>query len=366
MSDAFESLDAVAAHVRETLEEKKCILLYAHNGTGKTRLSTTFKDIGKHGEERDTLYFNAFTEDLFSWENDLDNDSERYLKLNTNSSFFDGLESMEMDNRIREKLSPFCDFDFRIDTDNWEVHFSREVFDGGERTQLEDIKISRGEENCFIWCFFLAIAQLAIDGAEAYAWVKYIYIDDPISSLDEQNAITVSSNLANLIKDTDNGTKFVVSTHHNLFFNVLFNELGRAVKTCLSLDRSDMTYRLRRTGEDAVFGHIHELIELKNAVDRDELCGHHFSRLRSLLERAAVFHGHTRFEVCLKQPQGEHGEAIYRRLIQILSHGNYSLYAPRRLEPENKQHFSRILSDFIEFYPFNREIFESPVPTFSA
>ena len=52
-------------------------------------------------EQSDTLYFNAFTEDLFSWDNDLENDSERKLKLNTDSSFFAGLESMEMDNRIR-------------------------------------------------------------------------------------------------------------------------------------------------------------------------------------------------------------------------------------------------------------------------
>lgn len=383
MNDTFDNLQAVAAHLRHTLEEKKCVLLYAHNGTGKTRLSTAFKNIGKRlvtsaltteaGElltteeeeslvadvlQGDTLYFNAFTEDLFSWENDLDNDTERYLKLNTHSSFFNGLESMEMDTRIREKLSPFCDFDFRIDTDQWEVRFSREVFEDGEQKLFQNIKISRGEENCFVWCFFLAIAQLAIDAAEAYDWVKYIYIDDPVSSLDEQNAITVAGNLAKLIKDTENATKFIISTHHNLFFNVLFNELSRAVKTCLSLDRSDMTYRLRKTGEDAVFGHIHELIELKSALDRDELCGHHFNRLRSILEKAAVFHGHAKFEVCLKAPQGDHDEAVYKRLINILSHGTYSLYAPRKLEPENKRHFSRILSDFIEFYPFNQQIFK--------
>ena len=51
-------------------------------------------------ERGDTLYFNAFTEDLFSWDNDLENDSERKLTLNTDSGFFAGLDSMEMDNRI--------------------------------------------------------------------------------------------------------------------------------------------------------------------------------------------------------------------------------------------------------------------------
>src|ERR1039458_9944373 len=45
----------------------------------------------------------------------------------------------------------------------------------------DNIKVSRGEENLFIWCFFLAIVQLALDGADAYKWVKYIYVDDPRS-----------------------------------------------------------------------------------------------------------------------------------------------------------------------------------------
>ena len=69
----FADLNALAAHLREELrQDKKFILLYAYNGTGKTRLSTAFKDLGKHGDERDTLYFNAFTEDLFTWDNDLE------------------------------------------------------------------------------------------------------------------------------------------------------------------------------------------------------------------------------------------------------------------------------------------------------
>jgi hypothetical protein len=51
--------------------------------------------------------------------------------------------------------------------------------------------------------FFLAIAQLAIDKDENYKWVKTIYIDDPISSLDDNNVIIVASYLAKLIKDSN-------------------------------------------------------------------------------------------------------------------------------------------------------------------
>ena len=87
-ADSFPNLPALAQHLREELEKKRFVLLYAYNGTGKTRLSTAFKDLGKKisedGEttQRDTLYFNAFTQDLFNWDNDLENDRERVLKFN--------------------------------------------------------------------------------------------------------------------------------------------------------------------------------------------------------------------------------------------------------------------------------------------
>src|SRR5882762_3940890 len=97
----FADLNALAAHLRTQLATKKFILLYAYNGTGKTRLCTAFKDLGKNGDERDTLYFNAFTEDLFSWDNDLERDRERVLRINKDSRFFAGLGELEMDNRIR-------------------------------------------------------------------------------------------------------------------------------------------------------------------------------------------------------------------------------------------------------------------------
>ena len=98
----FTNLADIATHFRKDLTGdhrplKELILFFAHNGTGKTRLSMEFKEAGKEYNEervvtkRDTLYFNAFTEDLFSWHNDLVNDRERYLKLNTDSAFFDGL-----------------------------------------------------------------------------------------------------------------------------------------------------------------------------------------------------------------------------------------------------------------------------------
>ena len=68
----------------------KVQLIYAFNGTGKTRLSRVFKELiapkTDNGEEEGAeevesdslkiLYYSAFTEDLFYWDNDLEFDSE--------------------------------------------------------------------------------------------------------------------------------------------------------------------------------------------------------------------------------------------------------------------------------------------------
>jgi hypothetical protein len=97
--------------VRKTVPEKtkeineakpvpKVQLIYAFNGTGKTRLSREFKKlITPKTDENEAdheivqpelvrnkvLYYNAFTEDLFYWDNDLVGDTERKLKIQPNS-----------------------------------------------------------------------------------------------------------------------------------------------------------------------------------------------------------------------------------------------------------------------------------------
>ena len=389
MSDAtpFTDLNTLAAHLRQELENKKFILLYAYNGTGKTRLSTAFKDLGKavstddETEQGDTLYFNAFTEDLFSWDNDLENDSERKLTLNTDSRFFAGLESMEMDNRIRTLLNRYADFEFRIDTTTWEVVFAREFRvkkDGTAGDQVESadagqgegeyetrreeaIKVSRGEENIFIWCFFLAIVELALDddGTGPYKWVKHIYIDDPVSSLDEHNAIAVANHLANLLKRPESQLKTVISTHHTLFFNVLWNELNRANKYFLSRDGSPEGLLLRKTGDTPFFHHVAALAELYE-VERDgRLYTHHFNMLRAILEKTANFHGYQHFSACIKRDADDEDGILHTRLINILSHGNYSLFEPQEMLEENKRYFRKILHEFINQYPFNPALFPS-------
>lgn len=370
----FANLDVLAADLRTGRKKKQFTLLYAYNGTGKTRLAMAFKDIGKQGGSRDTLYFNAFTEDLFHWDNDLPNDRERILKINKDSHFFDGLDQLEMDTRIRPLLGRYANFDFKIDTTEWEVSFSREITTGeGEQAKtvtVDDIKVSRGEENIFLWCFFLAIVKLVLDDDKAegpYKWVKYIYIDDPISSLDEQNAIVVANQLVQLYREATREIPTVISTHHHLFFNVLHYELknhfkDKASQYMLSRKRYSDGYRMTELrGDTPSFHHVAALVELYGVSRQDKIQTYHFNILRTIMEKTALFHGYGHFGSCLKRDPDDADGILHQRFVDLLSHGKYSLFEPIEMGEETKEYFIKILNDFIKNYPFNPELFPAVV-----
>ena len=370
--DPYADLPTLAARLRSMVDpeqgNKKCILLYAYNGTGKTRLSMDFKDIGKAGDARDTLYFNAFTEDLFSWDNDLDGDTDRKLRLNANSRFFAGLDQLEMDNRIRPLLHRYADFDFRIDTTDWVVSFSREVIGEDDIGQpipvtLDNIKVSRGEENIFIWCFFLTIAQLAIEAEDGspYAWVKHLYIDDPISSLDEHNAITVACQIAELLRDQDR-VRAIISTHHALFFNVLCNEfkpLKKRLAQRFLAKLTDATYEVRDTRDTPSFHHVAMLIDLQKAADSGALYPYHFNMLRSIMEKTSSFHGFPGYAAFIRRDDDDPDGLVHSRTLQIMNHGAYSVFEPVEMVPENKVLFRKMLADLRERYAFDPTLFET-------
>lgn len=376
MKDSYTDIKSLAQDLRNS--EKKNIILFAHNGIGKTSLSLEFKNLKEKGS-RDTLYYNAFTEDLFYWDNDLDHDKERVLMFRRESHFFDGLDANEMATRIRAQLSRYADFDFDIKLDvhkkgdgdseiivNY-ISFKRMEYDEEEHISKwrENIKISRGEENIFKWCFFLAIAQLAIDKSEAYKWVEYIFIDDPISSLDDNNAVLVANHLASLIKTEGSTIHTIITTHHGLFYNVICNELSGAAKYYLYKDKEDgdvrqqtqYLWKLKDLKDTPFFHHVAIIKELDKAVaPNGQLYTYHFNMLRNVLEKTAAFHGYSKFGECIKKFDNDPDEQLYSRMINILSHGNYSVFEPIEMNDENKTYFRQIYADFKKMFPFNENI----------
>ena len=357
----YKNLTTLARRLRSDCKDLHCVLLYAYNRTGKTRLSMEFKNQGKRKGKGvpDTLYFNAFTEDLFVWHNDLDDDTNRHLTINGNSSFFNGLTELALDESIAGYLSRYADFDFDIDYENWVVTFRK----GDE----ERIKISRGEENIFIWCMFMAICERVIDGHPSYQWVKHLYIDDPVSSLDDNNAIAMACDLSALLRNAAtrrdvsgerNPIKTIFSSHHALFFNVMCNELGRTTadqekietkRYFLHRPDSEGVFTLRATGDTPCFHHVATLAELHKRAQAGTLYTYHFNALRSILEKTASFLGHEDLRVCLA---GLEDEALYNRALNLLSHGKYAINEPVEMVDDNKELFRRILDDVLDRFQF--------------
>ncbi|EAY30981.1 AAA family ATPase [Microscilla marina] len=380
-------LTEVAKAIQHRLNSRDLVLLFAYNGTGKTRLSMEFKNLSKNrrqNPETNTLYFNAYTEDLFVWNNDLDGDTERYLQMNKDSKFFDGFEDLALEVRIEKYLQNYVDFDFRIDYEDWRVIFSRnEITDNNaqeegeeannneevndseeEQSQTVDfIKVSRGEENLFVWCIFLAIAEIAIEDHEltnAYSWVKYIYIDDPISSLDDNNTITVATDLAQLLgkakergKEQSNPSpvKVVVSTHHALFYNIMEKDL-RVRKTNYFLHKKAGGYLLQGTDQSPFFHHVALLAELKHVASTGNIKTYHFNGLRTLLEKVAAFFGYRRFQQCIEYMAQDEDEVLFNRAVQLMSHGGYSVYEAKEMVEDNKKIFRKVLTSFLDKYEF--------------
>ncbi len=335
-----KTLVEIAQQLRDT--NKKVQLIYAFNGSGKTRLSREFKQlISPKVEGGDTqssdladkkvLYFSAFTEDLFYWKNDLDRDVEPRLIIQPNAFTRWVLEEQGQDQRIAatfqhytsKKLTPHFSADFSS------VTFS---FERGNKQQEPNIKISKGEESNFIWSVFNAlleqvIAELNIAEAtdrstEVFNNLKFVFVDDPVSSLDENHLIELAIDLARLISSSQSDLKFIISTHSPLFYNVLFNEFNK--KACYMLERlEDGSFTLTEKQGDSNKSfsyHLHLLQTIEQAIADSRVERYHFTLLRNLYEKTAGFLGYPKWSELLPDDK----QLYYSRIINFTSHSTLS------------------------------------------
>jgi hypothetical protein len=334
----------------------KVQLVYAFNGTGKTRLSREFKQQiapkangNTEADQADLprnkiLYYNAFTEDLFYWNNDLEGDAEHKLKIQPNTYtdwLLTLLKDLGQDGNIvkyfqrytSDKLTPHFSEDFA------EVSFSLER---GDNEQSGNIKISKGEESNFIWSIFYAlmdqvisvlnVAELDNRETRKFDALEYVFIDDPVSSLDENHLIEVAVNLAGLIKSSQSDLKFIITTHSPLFYNVLFNEFNN--KTCYMLERfEDGSFALTEKPGDSNKSfsyHLHLLQTIEQAIAEGKVERFHFTLLRNLYEKTASFLGYPKWSELLPDDK----QLYYSRIINFTSHSTLSNEAVAQPTPQ--------------------------------
>ena len=92
-------LSQIAQKIKDASEN--IFLIYAFNSTGKTRLSVEYKEAAKNAEGRQTgVYYNAFSEDLFVWDNE-------HIKLDIVSCSLNQYHSQLNELDVMEKLKPY-------------------------------------------------------------------------------------------------------------------------------------------------------------------------------------------------------------------------------------------------------------------
>lgn len=344
--------------------DQNIVLVYAFNATGKTRLSVSYKDVTKEAndDKHSGVYYNAFSEDLFIWDNDEGNDGQD-ICLNVLYSSLSQFHSMLNEEDIHKKLKPYNPrFNFRFDMNADTEKGIEKISFFMEEDKDTNIKISRGEERIFVWCFFLALFEI-----DEWADVQssHFFIDDPVSSLDDHNIFVTATTLLDLIENNFNERKIILTTHHIGLFSILYNWLKKGEKA--SLFRKSKTeshvkaYILKRNENDDLLldkfeknvflYHLHLLQKLKKAQDEDELYSFHFVLLRQVLESVSSFLGVGNFRYTLEQIGIDDADNI-GNMINVLSHKNIFYYESDMMVPDNKLIFNEILDGLFKKYEF--------------
>lgn len=370
--------DLLASTKKEGKKKAKVQLIYAFNGTGKTRLSREFKILAasENGEAENfqkILYYNAFTEDLFYWDNDLDSDINRKLLVRLNGFTDLALGFLKDENQDGNIISNFQHYTSSkitpvFNNDFSEITFAYQV---GSDNSEQNIKISRGEESNFIWCVFYSLIEHIIEllkekederSSDKFNKLEYVFIDDPVSSLDDNHLIELAVDLATLIKNAKNtNLNFIISTHNPLFYNVLFNELNRIENTRRYRFQklNDGTYVLEDSKDSPFSYHVFLLDELKNVVTTRNLYKYHFNLLRNVLEKTSTYLGYNHWEDLIKLylPHEEISVAI--RLINLYSHSKFSGDEMANIQEIEKDIFIKVFNQFLIEHSFKLQITEN-------
>ncbi|TGK18392.1 AAA family ATPase [Leptospira stimsonii] len=351
--------------------EENIILIYAFNSTGKTRLSIAYKDKTKREDGSNTgIYYNAFSEDLFVWENDSENEGKN-VRLNIRPSILNKFHSPILEKDVSEYLSSyFPKYSFHFNSypdpekgieslsffpeqkETKEVPQNSDEHNTDEEGELKapetgdvdfPIKISRGEERIFVWCFLLTLFE-----REEFFQNQsdYIFIDDPVSSLDEHNIFITASLILELIEKNLNRRKIIITTHHAGLYSLLSDWMQKGEKRDkfykkIKKDGNEIIkpkFQLRilkqesngnllilENKKDVFLYHLRLFQVLDEAKTDNSISPYHFALLRQLLENVSSFLGKGIFNYVLDRIEVSEVNHVADR-INALSHRKvYSL-----------------------------------------
>lgn len=349
------TIDQIAQQLYTTNDP--IVLLYAFNATGKTRLSVAFKDHSKvqNGGSHAGVYYNAFSEDLFVWENDEENHNQN-MALKVNYSSLSAFHSLLDKTAIETKLAVY----------NPKYHFELNFHSNPERgiesvsfyldaKAQSPIKISRGEERIFVWCFFLALFEVDTWAGEQDA---HLFIDDPVSSLDEHNIFITAQSIFDVIASAGLSKKIIIATHHIGLFSILYNWLKKGDSSARYKELTKAYILSNKNGEaelkspsgDVFLYHLHVLQTLA-AAQKEQLYKFHIVLLRQVLENIASFLGTGRLGFVLDEI-GVTDTTGVMNMINALSHKNAYQFQTKEMSADEENLFNEVFDKLLAKYNF--------------
>ena len=358
------TLNEIAKALRD--DPARITLMYAFNATGKTQLSVAYKNATKQEDGSHTgVYYNAYSEDLFVWDNDEGNDGAN-IRLTVLPSSLSKFHTLFTEDNIRDKLNaykPKFGFEFNLHKENPEDGIeSITFFIPNQNPDLpqQPIKVSRGEERIFVWCFFLALFEV-----EGWAdkQPSHFFVDDPVSSLDDHNIFVTAATLYDLIEKQFEKRKIIVTTHHLGLFSILSDWITKGEKSDKFRKDKKPLYKLHilssKSGElelencrnDVFLYHLRVLQVLFAAQKAKDVRAYHFAKLRQVLENVASFLGVGQFSYVLRQIGITDANRV-ADIVNALSHKKVYYYESDILNQDSLNIFDEVMGGLLAKYNF--------------
>ncbi|MCF5342543.1 AAA family ATPase, partial [Pseudomonas simiae] len=251
--------------------------------------------------------------------------------------------------------------------------------------KYETIKISKGEESNFIWSVIYTLLEQVVSTrneaditnriTDKFNQLEYVFIDDPVSSLDDSHLIELAVDLAGLIKSSKSDLKFIVTTHSPLFYNVLCNELSNKAyekqadgtyrlsynankdfKKCRLEKQADGNFDLLDQPTDSPFSyHLFLLSELQSAIKSGQIRKYHFSFVRNILEKLATFLGYNNWPALLPKTAEDKPNPFANRILNLSSHSAHAGEEIADIEDKDKEKLESLVSYLIQTYGFRKQ-----------
>lgn len=354
------TLDEIAKTLRD--DAAQITLTYAFNATGKTQLCVAYKNATKLEDgSHKGVYYNAYSEDLFVWDNDENNDGAN-VRLTVLPSSLSRFHTLLTEDNIRDKLKAYRPkFGFalklyEVDPERGIESISFFIPNQNPDEPQKPVKLSRGEERIFVWCFFLALFEV-----EGWAdkQSSHFFIDDPVSSLDDHNIFVTAATLFDLIESQFERRKIIVTTHHIGLFSILSDWLSKGEKSSKFKKHAKLYVLSAKSGEldlekcdkDVFLYHLRVLQVLSNAQKANDVRAYHFAMLRQVLENVASFLGVGQFGYVLNQI-GITEPGRVADIINALSHKKVYYYESDIVIPDNLRIFEDVLTGLLAKYNF--------------